>query len=154
MQKELDRLLQAPLLPRGFSTRHLAMDGALAGRILASAAASRDGLPVRQGNAMTVESGDTALHALETGKKKAEESMVGVASENIQTEENAKAEAVAAAAELASKKSRRPNKRKRGMKPAAAAKQNRRGGSAKGSGAGGGGSGGKMVGGVYFPGSG
>lgn len=138
MQKELDRLLQAPLLPRGFSTRHLAMDGALAGRILASSAASRKGLPVRQGNAMTVEVDSTALNALEMSKKEAERSAAGVASEHVLTTENAKAA-------TAAMKSKRPNKRKRRMRsvtPTEKAKHAR----------GGGGLVGRMVGGVYFPG--
>lgn len=146
LQKELDRLLQAPLLPRGFSTRHLAMDGTLAGRILASTAASRKGIPVRQGNAMTVEVDGTALHALEMSKQEADSSIVGVASENILTTENAMAAVL--------KKSNRPNKRKRNMKTAPSAKQGKRSRTARGAdgGAGGAAAGGKIVGGVYFPG--
>lgn len=139
LQTELDRLLKAPLLPRGFSTRHLAMDGTLAGRILASTAASRKGIPVREGNAMTVEVDDTALSALERSKKEAGESTVGVASENILTTENAMAAAAAPP------KSTRPNKRKRGMKNAPVSTQRKRGGKAQGRVAG------KLVGGVYVP---
>lgn len=147
LQRELDRLLQAPLLPQGFSTRHLAMDGTLAGRILASTAASRKGLPVRQGNAMTVEVDGTALHALEMSKKEADSSIVGIASENVLTTENAMAAA-------ALKKSKRPNKRKRSMKTAPASKQGKRTRTASGADRGGGGTaaGGRIVGGVYFPG--
>ena len=136
LQKQLDRLLQAPLLPRGFSTRHLAMDGAIAGRILASTAASSKGMPVRQGNTMTVEVDDTALSALEMSKKEAGQAIPGVASENILTTENA----------IARKKSKRPNKRKRGLKSGPPA--------VKSKGASGGGStaGGRMIGGVFYPG--
>jgi len=149
LQAQLDRILNEPLLPRGFSTRHLAMDGQMAGRILASKAASRDGAPVRQGNAMTVEdAGATALRALEMGKKETAETVVGVASEDVKTDENAKGEAAA--------KKSRPNKRKRGVRPAPAGKRAKKGsgkgGKGGGAGGGGGGGGGKMVGGVYFPG--
>ena len=122
------------------------MDGTLAGRILASTAASRKGIPVRQGNAMTVEVDGTALHALEMSKKEADSSIVGVASENILTTENAMAAVL--------KKSNRPNKRKRSMKTAPSAKQGKRSRTARGADGGGGGAaaGGKIVGGVYFPG--
>ena len=81
LQRTLDALLNVPLLPRGFSTRHLAMDSHLAGRILASAAASSNKHPLRKGNCMTVESGDGALTALGTSKRQREAEGVGAASE-------------------------------------------------------------------------
>jgi len=81
LQRTLDALLNVPLLPRGFSTRHLAMDSHLAGRILASAAASSNKHPLRKGNCMTVESGDGALTALGTSKRQRDAEGVGAASE-------------------------------------------------------------------------
>ena len=83
LQRTLDALLNVPLLPRGFSTRHLAMDSHLAGRILASAAASSNKHPLRKGNCMTVENGDGALTALGTSKRQREAEGVGAASEVV-----------------------------------------------------------------------
>jgi ATP-dependent RNA helicase DDX24/MAK5 len=86
-RRELDDLLNRPLVPEGFTTRHLAMDPHLARTIVASAeeAASsaaavnsskrkKSGVGAvrpRSGNMMTVEAGGSALETLALGKAKA-----------------------------------------------------------------------------------
>ena len=47
-RKELDDLLNQPLLPAGFSTRHLAMDPSLATKIVSTAAATLEAAKARQ----------------------------------------------------------------------------------------------------------